>query len=406
MKTGTKLCCFVALVTLLAGCRQKQDVAANITLSSAAQQLVQSGISAPATGVQDIGFAFQSAIRWTMSAADGASKAHADWIVLNPPAGGSGDATVAIYINENPELTPRSGVITLSSGEIVKTIQVSQAGREPIGITAMVLSEQDVTLFPGEELQLTATIIPSNTDVVAMIEWTSSNPAVATVESGLIEAVAKGTATITAKAGGMSTSCTVTVLDEPVPEPVPVSGISLSQTALDLQVGEEATLVATVKPANADDPTVTWTSSNPAVATVSAGVVKAIAEGEAVITAKAGDKSATCKVTVSKPGTAVTSVELNQTSAELKPGETLQLTAAVLPADATATVSWTSSAPDVATVSASGLVVALKEGSATITAAAGGKSATCAITVLKGSSSGSGAGGEDLEDPVDIDPWS
>ena len=82
---------------------------------------------------------------------------------------------------------------------------------------------------------------------------------------------------------------------------IPVSGVTLDKTALNMEIGDEATLVATVSPDNATDKTVIWTSSNTAVATVENGVVTAIAEGEAVITAQAGDKIATCNVTVNEP---------------------------------------------------------------------------------------------------------
>ena len=79
-----------------------------------------------------------------------------------------------------------------------------------------------------------------------------------------------------------------------------VESVTLSSSELALVIGEaDVTLTATVKPENATDPTVTWTSDKPAVATVNAnGTVHAVAAGEATITAQAGDKTATCKVTV------------------------------------------------------------------------------------------------------------
>ena len=88
---------------------------------------------------------------------------------------------------------------------------------------------------------------------------------------------------------------------EPGVSEIPVSGVTLDKTALELEIGDSETLTATVSPDNATDKTVIWTSSNKAVATVENGVVTAIAEGEAVITAQAGDKIATCNVTVNEP---------------------------------------------------------------------------------------------------------
>ena len=105
----------------------------------------------------------------------------------------------------------------------------------------------------------------------------------------------EGSATITAAAGGKQAKCTVTVKKGVVA----VTGITLSQTSLSLEVGKSATLTATVQPSDATDKTVTWGSSNSAVATVSSsGVVTAVKEGSATITAAAGGKQATCTVTV------------------------------------------------------------------------------------------------------------
>ena len=157
-----------------------------------------------------------------------------------------------------------------------------------------------------------------------------------------------------------------------------------------MKEGESETLVATVSPDNATDKTVTWSSTNTSVATVDAsGRVTAIKEGTATITAKAGDKSATCSVTVSKNVVAVTSIALNKTSLSLKEGESETLVATVSPDNATdKTVTWSSTNTSVATVDASGRVTAIKEGTATITAKAGDKSATCAVTVKKKADSG------------------
>ena len=79
---------------------------------------------------------------------------------------------------------------------------------------------------------------------------------------------------------------------------VAVTGVTLSQSSVTLDIGGTVTLTATVAPSNATDNTVTWSSSNTSVATVNGGKVTAVAEGSATITASAGGKSATCSVTV------------------------------------------------------------------------------------------------------------
>ena len=161
---------------------------------------------------------------------------------------------------------------------------------------------------------------------------------------------------------------------------IPVFSVTLNKTELSLKVGDSETLVATVSPDDATDKTVTWSTSDASVATVSNGVVTAKKIGTATITASAGGKSATCAITVE--ATPVTSVTLDKPSATLKVGETVTLTATVKPDDATdKTVTWSTSDASVATVS-NGVVTAKKIGTATITASAGGKSATCAISVV------------------------
>ena len=164
-----------------------------------------------------------------------------------------------------------------------------------------------------------------------------------------------------------------------------VTSVTLDKTELALTVGDAAVqLKATVAPDNATDKTVTWTSDKPAVATVDAtGKVTAVAGGEATITAKAGDKTATCKVTVKANVVAVTSVTLDKTELALTVGDAaVQLKATVAPDNATdKTVTWTSDKPAVATVDANGKVTAVAGGEAIITAKAGDKTATCKVTV-------------------------
>ena len=163
---------------------------------------------------------------------------------------------------------------------------------------------------------------------------------------------------------------------------VAVSGVSLNKTSVTLTEGESEMLTATVKPDNATDMTVTWTSSDASIAKVENGKVTAVKAGSATITAKAGDKTATCTVTVNKKVVAVTSVALNKTELTLTEGDSETLTATVKPDDATdKTVTWTTSDASIATVDANGKVTAVKAGLATITAKAGDKSATCKVTV-------------------------
>lgn len=162
---------------------------------------------------------------------------------------------------------------------------------------------------------------------------------------------------------------------------VPVTEITLSHSEATLQAGNSLTLTAHVVPHYATDKTVIWTTSDANVAIVVKGVVTAIAPGTATITARADDKEATCVITVEQRTIPVSGIYLNQSKATVTEGETLTLTATVTPADATdKAIVWTTSDPSVATV-ADGVVTAIAPGTATITARAGSKEATCIITV-------------------------
>ena len=180
-----------------------------------------------------------------------------------------------------------------------------------------------------------------------------------------------------------------------------VTSVTLDKTELALTVGDAAVqLKATVAPDNATDKTVTWSIDKTSVATVDAtGKVTAVAEGTATITAKAGDKTATCKVTVKANVVAVTSVKLDKTELALTVGDAaVQLKATVAPDNATdKTVTWTSDKTSVATVDATGKVTAVAEGEATITAKAGDKTATCKVTVKAAAP----APGMNANDPFD-----
>ena len=235
-----------------------------------------------------------------------------------------------------------------------------------------------IELIEGNDYTLTATVKPDDaTDKT--VTWTSSAESIATVQNGKVTAIKEGQATITAKAGEKSATCKVTVSKKIIP----VTSITLDKTSVEMVEGDELTLTATVKPDDATDKTVTWTSSAESIATIQDGKVTAIKEGQATITAKAGEKSATCKVTVSQKVIPVTSITLDKTSAEMVEGDELTLTATVKPDDATdKNVTWTSSDESIATVQ-NGKVIAIKEGQATITAKAGEKKAECYLSVIK-----------------------
>ena len=241
-----------------------------------------------------------------------------------------------------------------------------------------------LTLEEGGTATLTATITPSNaTD--QNVTWSSDNESVATVDqNGRVTAVAQGGATITAAVDGKSAKCSVTVN---AAAPVPVTSVSLDKTSLGLTEGDTETLTATVEPSDATNKNVTWSTSDASIATVTDGVVTAVAPGTATITVTTedGNKTATCAVTVTAATVPVTGVTLNKTSTSLYVGDTETLTPTITPDNATnKNVTWSSDDTSVATVDASGLVTAVARGTAVITATAAdgsGASASCTVTV-------------------------
>lgn len=160
--------------------------------------------------------------------------------------------------------------------------------------------------------------------------------------------------------------------------------VTLDQTTMELTVNGTGKLTATVKPDETTVKTIQWSSSDETVATVGAdGTVTALKEGTAVITAKCGEKSAECTVTVKAEAVVPASITMEPTTLSLTVGQTHALIATVLPENATdKTVTWSSDAPSIVDVAADGTVTAKAVGTVTVTArAANGLAVTCIVTV-------------------------
>ena len=296
----------------------------------------------------------------------------------------SSNTSVATVNNgEVTAVAPGTTTITVTTEDGGKTatcvVTVKAKVYPVIGVS---LDKTNAELTEGDKLTLTATVTPENA-TNKKVTWSSNNTSVATVNNGEVTAVAPGTATITVTTedGGKTATCSVTVNAKVYP----VTSVSLDKSSAELTEGETVTLTATIAPANATNKNVSWSSSNTSVATVSNGVVTALAPGTATITVTTedGGKTATCSVTVKAKVYPVTGVTLDKTSAELVEGDKLTLKATILPENATnKNVTWTSSNPAVATVQ-NGVVTAVKAGSVIITVKTvdGGKTATCTIKV-------------------------
>ncbi len=251
-------------------------------------------------------------------------------------------------------------------------------------LTEVNLSKTSASMSVGDTMNLTVSTAPSGA-TNKTLKWTSSNPAVAEVDSsGKVTAKAAGSTVIKVAATDgsfLSASCSVSV------STVNVLIISLSSTSLSLVEGNSAALTATVYPSNATKPALQWSSSNTSVATVDTNgkVTARNVTGYAIIKASATDgsgKFAEC-VVIAKAKVAVTGVTLNYgTSLDLLLGDSTKLVATILPSTATnPEVTWKSSNTSIATIDKDGLLKSVALGETTITATADGKSVTMTVTV-------------------------
>ncbi len=253
------------------------------------------------------------------------------------------------------------------------------AAYNEIPVEGIALDNTELTLVESQEGTLTAVFTPDNA-TNQTVTWSSSDETVATVADGKVTAVAAGTATITAtSANGKTAACIVTVTGR-----VKSEKVELDKTELALVEGDKATLTATISPEDTTDKTLTWSSSDEGVATVTNGTVKAVKAGTATITVTTADGStASCTVTVEAKAVAVEKVALDKTELTLVAGEEGTLTASITPEDATdKALTWSTSDEAVATVDEEGVVTAVAAGTATITVTtANGFTATCTVAV-------------------------
>lgn len=213
----------------------------------------------------------------------------------------SGNESVAT-VNANGE------VRAVTQGSATITVTTNDGGFEAIcevtvnsiAVTGVSVSPSSLALDVGSAKALNNTVSPSNATDQSVI-WSSGNESVATVNaSGLVTAVAQGSATIavTTNDGGFAASCNVTV------NPIAVTAVSISPDILTLDVGASWQLTETVAPTDAADKSVTWSTSDESIATVSSsGEVMAVAPGSATITVSTnnGGYKDSCELTVNTP---------------------------------------------------------------------------------------------------------
>ena len=251
-----------------------------------------------------------------------------------------------------------------------------------ISVTSVEIKPTEIGMDEGGSFYLSATVYPTNASDRS-VTWSASPSDILEVDNiGKVTALApgEGDVTVTTNDGGFTASCHVTV-DAKI---ISVESLTVEPESIELLEGETATLVATVLPEDATDKTLSWETSDSAVATVDQdGNIQAVHAGTASINVKCASFQASCSVVVK--AIQVDGVTVDPASCTLTEGETIQLSASVSPANADQTVEWASLDDTIASVGRNdGFVTALKAGTTKIYARSKAfpeQQAYCEVTV-------------------------
>lgn len=293
---------------------------------------------------------------------------------------------VLLWTSDDPEVaTVNNGVVTaLKEGKTTVVVRAESGVTAScvVYVTPVVTGislPAALTVYVGGSTVLTPKFTPEGAASTALV-WSSADESVATVsQEGVVTGVNGGRTTVTVKCKEYSATCQVKVRKAAI-------GVELDITEADLKVGvDELQLTAIVEPSNSIDYDLDWTTSDDAVAVVSdKGLVTPVGPGEATITVTV-DRAhqATCVVRVTQPAEGVF---LNKTELKIQRGTSETLEATVQPATTNIKdLTWTSSAPEIASVDQTGKVTAHKLGEAdiTVTTVDGGHTAVCKVTVIQ-----------------------
>lgn len=275
-------------------------------------------------------------------------------------------------------VTPGTYTLTAAAETPEGTVYTDVSVEVVIAADSLIVEGLPERLFEGETAKLTVALSPDNV-TYPEITWKSSSEAVATVDdTGFVTAVSQGTCVISA-------SCYDAICELPLSVTKPVQGLAIRPLtdAQSLYPGDTIFLTADAAPAEADDPTVTWSSDNENVARVDArtGKVSLLQAGDAVLTAAANDGSgvsAAYEIHVLPGATALT---LSGVPALMSIGDSAALAAAIEPEGIEQTITWSVSHPSVAFVDQNGTLRALSPGECTVTAVCGNASASARFVV-------------------------
>ena len=284
--------------------------------------------------------------------------------------------------------------------------ELEKALNEEIPCTSIIFDEPTFMMTVGETKTLPVTVEPANT--TDKLEWSSSDEETVSITDGVATAKKEGIASITVKAGNKLAGCRVVVQKAQGGEvgggdKIEVTEIQLNKTEITVVTGlSEQLEVVKLLPENATEKTVVWESDNTDIALVipqdatvngvfyKGGRVTGKNPGTTIVRALAGVAKAECKVTVTSGGSVtIESLSIDPSPVSLAIDEEKILTAVVTPSNAKAEVVWKIDNEKIAVVGSinekQAKVQGLSAGKTTVTATAGGKSATCEVTVTGGS---------------------
>lgn len=334
-------------------------------------------------------------------------------LLTKEPANASADAAAWSSSNSDIVTVDQTGTVT-AVGAGSATITASIEGRNAVcTVTSTLIQPLEGLQFKGQAIgaditetmtvggtkQLMVYPVPLQAGGLSSVRWTTSMESVAVVKEGYITAVGPGETTITAsitqtdengtEISSFDIRCLLTVNDNIRP----LTGLGISHSSQGLWDDESFVLSTVPRPINANrsangvDPLgiTVYSSSNPDVVTVDQnGLVAAVGEGNAVVTAVQGGLSAECTVSVRKRIKPIESIVMDKSILTLRGlGSVHQLGAAITPEDAGLSIVWFSSDSSVVEVDWTGRLTAVGEGTAVVTASAGGKHAECEVTVTE-----------------------
>ena len=305
-------------------------------------------------------------------------------VTYNPEAAGKGKTVTWSSSDAKVATVSKDGKVTAMAPGTAK-ITASVDGKTAVctvNVTATLkgisLNKSELNLKKGQSEKLVVSYDPADTTDKKDVVWASSDTSVVQSSAACtVNALKGGTAEITAKVSDKTAVCKVTVKE------IHLNEISLSKAETTIAKGETETLKVIYNPEDTtDDKTVIWSSSNPEIASVKDGVVTAIKAGTTEITAKVGDKTAVCKVTVNIP---LESITISPSEMRLESGETKSFKVTYNPEDTTddKTIRWNVEDNTIASVDENGNVTGLKGGVTTVSAtSANGLTVSAQVKVL------------------------